>query len=124
IARALTQEPKLLLLDEPTTHLDISHQVAILDIIRKLNSEFGLTVIMVIHDLNLAGEYCRKLALLNKGGIYKIGSPKQVLNHLIIKEVYKTMVVIRENPVSLKPYCFLVSQEEKEKRRSLWKGKG
>jgi len=119
IARALTQEPRLLLLDEPTAHLDITHQVGILDLIRRLNKEFNLTVIMVLHDLNLASEYCRNLALINKGGIYKIGRPEEVLSYQTIEEVYKTTVVIRENPVSSKPYCFLVSQEEKERRRSL-----
>ncbi|MBU1366651.1 MAG: ABC transporter ATP-binding protein [Candidatus Omnitrophica bacterium] len=117
IARSLTQEPKLLLLDEPTTHLDITHQVGILDLIRRLNKEFGLTVIMVLHDLNLASEYCRNLALISKGRIHKIGRPQEVLSYQIIEEVYKTTVVVRENPVSSKPYCFLVSQEEKERRR-------
>lgn len=124
IARALAQEPKLLLLDEPTTHLDIAHQVRLMDLIRRLNKKFGLTVIMVLHDLNLAGEYCRNLILVNKGAIYKNGSSEEVLNYRIIEEVYKTTVVVKENPVSAKPCCFLVSQEEKEKRLSLWKEKG
>lgn len=123
IARALTQEPRLLLLDEPTAHLDITHQVGILDLMRRLNREFCLTVIMVLHDLNLASEYCRKLALINKGEIYRVGSPQEVLNYRIIEEVYKTTVVIKENPVSARPYCFLVSQEEKERRQGLWKEK-
>lgn len=117
IARALAQEPRLLLLDEPTTHLDISHQVGILDLIRRLNKGFGLTVIMVLHDLNLAGEYCRRLALINEGRIHKLGTPHEVLTYRIIEEVYKTTVVVRENPISAKPYCFLVSEEEKERRR-------
>ena len=73
IARALTQEPKLLLLDEPTSHLDITHQVIVLDLIKRLNREFGLTVIMVLHDLNLASEYSHRLVLLEGGGIYRIG---------------------------------------------------
>ncbi len=119
IARALTQEPKLLLLDEPTTHLDISHQVGILDLIKKLNKEFGLTVIMVLHDLNLASEYCQCLILINEGRIHRIGRPDEVLNYQVIEEVYKTVVVVEKNPISSKPYIFLVSEEEKIRREKL-----
>jgi len=113
IARVLTQEPKLLLLDEPTAHLDIAHQVVILDLTRRLNREFGLTVIVVLHDLNLAGEYCDWLLLLNQGRIHKLGRPEEVLTAQIIGEVYKTVVVVERNPVSLKPYILVVSKQEK-----------
>lgn len=115
IARALTQEPELLLLDEPTTHLDITHQVGILDLIKKLNREFGLTVIMVLHDLNLAGEYCDRLVLINAGRIHKDGRPEEVLNYQTIEEVYQTVVVVEKNPISSKPYVLVVSEEERQK---------
>ncbi len=111
IARALAQEPELLLLDEPIAHLDITHQVAILDLIRKLNGEFGLTVIMVLHDLNLASEYCNRLILIDDGQIHKMGGPEEVLTYQIIEEVYKTVVVVEENPISHKPYILVVSGE-------------
>ncbi|MFA5144552.1 MAG: ABC transporter ATP-binding protein [Candidatus Omnitrophota bacterium] len=111
IARALCQEPRLLLLDEPTAHLDITHQVAVLDLIKKLNKEFGLTVITVLHDLNLAGEYCDKLILLNNGRIHKVGAPGDVLTYQVIEDVYKTVVLVKENPISRRPYIFLVPQE-------------
>lgn len=116
IARALTQQPRLLILDEPTTHLDITHQVRILDLIKRLNKEFNLTVVMVLHDLNLASEYCQGLILLNEGKIYKTGPPEEVLDYRIIEEVYKTVVVVEKNPISFKPYVYIVSQEEKRKR--------
>lgn len=115
IARALTQEPALLLLDEPTTHLDITHQVGILDLVRRLNREFGLTVIMVLHDLNLASEYCDRLILISHGRIHKIGRPEEVLNYQTIEEVYQTVVVVEKNPISSKPYVLIVSEEERQK---------
>ncbi len=115
IARALAQEPELLLLDEPTAHLDITHQIKILDLIRKLNKESGLTVIIVLHDLNLASEYCDRIILLNNGLIHKIGSPQEILTYQIIEEVYKTVVIVGNNPVSSKPYIFLVNEEDRKK---------
>jgi len=115
IARALAQEPRLLILDEPTAHLDITHQIRVLDLVRRLNRQNDLTVIVVLHDLNLASEYCDKLILLSKGLIHKIGSPQEVLTYQIIEEVYDTTVVVEKNPISSKPYILVVSEEEKAK---------
>ena len=109
IARALTQEPELLLLDEPTSHLDISHQVQILNLLQQLNEEYGLTILMIIHDLNLAGEYCSNLVMLNKGSVHISGTPEEVLNYKDIEDVYETVVITQKNPLSGKPAIFLVS---------------
>lgn len=117
IARALTQEPKLLLLDEPTSHLDITHQVQILNLIRRLSHDLGLTVLMIIHDLNLAGEYCDSLIMMQNGHIRKKGSPEEVLNYVDIEAVYDTVVVTRTNPISNKPVVFLVSEEVIKKKK-------
>lgn len=114
IARALAQEPKLLLLDEPTTYLDITHQVGILDLVRRLNRNFGLTVIMVLHDLNLASEYCQRLALFNMGKMHKFGIPEEVIDYRIIEDVYKTIVVVEKNPISHKPYVLAISEAARE----------
>ena len=117
IARALAQEPKYLLLDEPTSHLDITHQVRILDLLRKLQKDLSLTVIIVLHDLNLASEYCDRVALLSGGTVYKKGLPQDVLDYKTIENVYKTVVVVEKNPISLKPYVLLISEEERIKVR-------
>ncbi len=118
IARALVQEPKLLLLDEPTSHLDIKHQVQVLNLVQRLNCELGLTVLMIIHDLNLAGEYCNNLILLKRGGIHTTGTPEEVLNYKNIEDVYGTVVVTKTNPVSGKPVIFLVSAAVMHKMES------
>jgi len=106
IAQAFVQEPELLLLDEPTSHLDIGNQVEIMDILRNFNRE-GLTVISVLHDLNLASEYCNRLILLNDGEVVKDGAPREVMDYELIEHVYKTRVVIKENPYSKKPFLIL-----------------
>ncbi len=111
IARALAQEPNLLLLDEPTSHLDITHQVQVLNLIQRLNKKLGLTVLMNIHDLNLAGEYCDYLILLKDGKMKMQGSPEEVIRYDILEEVYETVVVTRTNPISKKPVVFLVSEK-------------
>lgn len=112
IARALAQEPLLLFLDEPTSHLDIGHQVQVLDLLRKFNRDKNLTVVTVLHDLNLASEYCNRILLIDKGRIFKEGSPRQVLTYQNIEAVYKTVVVVNDNPITSKPYVMLVAKEK------------
>lgn len=112
IAKALTQEPVLLFLDEPTSHLDIGHQIQILDLLRKLNKERNLTIIIVMHELNLASLYCNRIILLDKGKIFKEGSPEEVLTYQNIETVYKTVVVVNKSPISSKPYVTLVPGEK------------
>lgn len=115
IAKALAQQPKVLFLDEPTAHLDIGYQIRIMDLLKKLNEEEGLTVVVVFHDLNLASQYCNRLILLNEGLIVRWGSPHEVLNYKDLEEVYRTPVLVKENPLSKKPFVILLSQDQCQK---------
>lgn len=110
LAQALAQEPRLLLLDEPTAHLDIGHQAAMMDMIQSLNARHGLTVVMILHDLNLAAEYCRKIVLLSQGALFACGAPADVLTYQNIEQVYSTVVVVNNNPVTKNPNVLLVPQ--------------
>jgi iron complex transport system ATP-binding protein len=103
IARALAQEPEVILLDEPTANLDIHHQIDFLDLILTLNRERGLTIVMASHDMNIASEFCDRLILLQDGRIYKMGTPDEVITKENIESVYGCEVWIDQNPVSGMP---------------------
>jgi len=109
VARALAQEPKVMLLDEPTSYLDINHQVEIFDLIKRLNGERDLTVVIVSHDLNMAAEYCDRLILLKSGRVYKDGSPRDVITEADIREVYEANVVVSENAMTGAPHITPIS---------------
>ena len=109
IAMCLAQQPDILLLDEPTNHLDIGHQLAVLDLIRKLNRQANMTVVAVFHDLNIASEYCDKIMVLDKGQVAEFGTPKEVLTSEMILKVYRAKVVTEVNPVSQKPHIVIVA---------------
>ncbi len=100
IARALVQEPQILLLDEPTAFLDLHHQLDIARIIRRLNRERGLTVVLVSHDLNLASQYCDHVMLLHNGRIAAMGSPRMVIQPKILEAVYGCSVLVDRHPQS------------------------
>ncbi len=94
IARALAQRPRLLLLDEPTSHLDINHQVEVFDLLQRLSEERDLTIICVTHDLNYAAEYCDPLLLMAEGAAFTCGSPDEVLTAAVIATVYGVEVAV------------------------------
>ena len=100
IARALVQEPQILLLDEPTAFLDLHHQLDIARIIKRLNRERGLTVVLVSHDLNLASQYCDQVLLLNHGRLAAMGTPQMVIQPKIIEAVYGCSVLVDRHPQS------------------------
>ena len=109
IAMCLAQQPQVLLLDEPTSHLDIAHQLSALDLIRKLNRKTNMTVVAVFHDLNLAAEYCDQLLILDRGRVDCFGPPEDVLTSEMILKVYGAKVAVKQNPISSKPYVVLTA---------------
>ena len=111
LAQALAQQPAILILDEPTSHLDISHQVDILDRLRRLNRETGLTVVMILHDLNLAADYCERIVMLHAGRVACEGTPDAVFTFARIEEVYRTVVLVNPHPVTGRPHIYPISGE-------------
>lgn len=97
IAMALAQTPELLFLDEPTTYLDISHQLELMKLIHTINKEKKITIIMVLHDLNQASEYSDKIVLMKNGRIFDYGLPKNVINCENLKNVYNIKCHICES---------------------------
>ena len=107
IARALTQEPEILLLDEPSAFLDLKHQVQVFELMRRLNRQRGLTIIAALHDLNLAALFFPRLILLRDGRIYRDGSPKEVLTEDTITEIYGIKVRVEQDALNERPQIFV-----------------
>lgn len=103
IAMALAQETDILLLDEPTTYLDINHQVEVLDLLTDLNRRRGATIVMVLHDLNLAARYADVLAAMVEGRIHAAGPPEAVLTEAIVRDVFGLESRVVTDPTSGKP---------------------
>ncbi|MGL4607545.1 MAG: heme ABC transporter ATP-binding protein [Eubacteriaceae bacterium] len=103
IARAIAQEPEIILLDEPTSALDIHHQIEVMELIRQLNLEKSMTVVAVLHDINLASRYCNRLILMKNGKVIEDGTPAQVITEENLKKVYDMKMLIQENRLFGKP---------------------
>ncbi|SOD62549.1 iron complex transport system ATP-binding protein [Streptomyces zhaozhouensis] len=103
IAMALAQQTDLLLLDEPTTFLDASHQVEVLDLLTDLNHARGTTIVMVLHDLNLAARYADHLIAVADGALHAAGAPREVLTETTVKAVFGLDSRVIEDPVSGRP---------------------
>ena len=110
IARALAQETPLLILDEPTAHLDISYQTNVLDVIERIRRESNITVLVAMHDLTLAAQYCNRIAALYQGRIFASGEPSEVLTADVVSKVFGAEVSIIEHPVHKTPVVLPVGQ--------------
>lgn len=103
IARAICQNPDIIVLDEPTASLDIAHQLRIMDMMEKMKQEKNITVIMVSHDVNLAAMYADTLMLINQGELVKVGPPGGVLTYETLEAVYGCPLLVDENPLDKLP---------------------
>ena len=111
IARALCQQPQIILLDEPTAALDPAHQMKIMDLMERLRRERNTTVIMVSHDLNLAAMYGEQLLLLKEGGIESVGTPHEVLNRELLESIYGCGMQVDRNPLGNMPRVLPVPEK-------------
>lgn len=103
IAMALAQETDILLLDEPTTFLDVSHQIEVLDLLTDLNARRGTTIVMVLHDINLAARYADHLFAMRAGRVVAAGAPREVVTSALVREVFDLDAVVIDDPVSGTP---------------------
>jgi len=109
LSLALAQDTKTLLLDEPTTFLDLRYQLQFLDLLKRINQEQEISIITVIHDLNLAARYCDRIAVLKDGELLAIDSPRKVLNNELMKKAFQVETCQIETPVGLQ-ICTIKSE--------------
>jgi len=119
VAQALAQTAEILLLDEPTNHLDIAHQRQILDMVRQEAVECGLTVVMVLHDMNLASLYCDELLLMESGQMRALGAPHEVLIASQIEEIYQARVATYAHPEIPKPQITMMPAASDYQQRAV-----
>ena len=108
LARALAQEPRLLVLDEPTAHLDLRYQAECAGLLRRLGRETGLTIVLVSHDLGFAAELCDRLLLMAGGAAVRVGPPEAVIDEAVLESTYGCRVLVDKHPISRRPTVHLV----------------
>lgn len=115
LGKVMAQQPRLLLLDEPTTYLDIGYQVQMMEWIRSWQQESGITVVAVLHELNLAAQYCDRLLMVQEGRVVGIGKPEEVIRSELLEQVYRTQPIVLQHPVSGVPQILLQSGIHRDK---------
>jgi iron complex transport system ATP-binding protein len=100
----LAQRPKILLLDEPITHLDLEHQLRVYHLLLKLNREKGLTIVVVLHDLNFASLACRRILFLKEGKLVRWGEPEVVMDPETVRHVFGVEVFVEKHPETGRPF--------------------
>ncbi|MFJ8100740.1 MULTISPECIES: ABC transporter ATP-binding protein [unclassified Lysinibacillus] len=106
LAMALAQETSILLLDEPTTYLDMAHQLEVLEIVKNLNEQHHCTIVMVLHDINHAARYSDRLIAMRQGAVMKTGTPEEILCADVMRNVFNINARIMEDPVTKTPVCY------------------
>ncbi|MEF3303434.1 ABC transporter ATP-binding protein [Paenibacillus sp. GYB003] len=107
IAMALAQQPRVLLLDEPTTYLDVSHQLEIMELIARINRSNGVTIVMVLHDMNHASAYSDEIAVMRSGALYACGRPEETITEATLADVFGVRATIGRHPLNGRPYCLV-----------------
>ena len=116
IAMALAQETDIIFLDEPTTYLDMAHQLEVLELLQKLNVEQERTIVMVLHDLNQAARFADYIIALKDGEIVKAGNCEEVMNHDVLSKVFQIDAEIGKDPRTNKPICITYNLLKGEKQ--------
>lgn len=111
LARALAQVPRVLMLDEPTAHLDLNHQLDVCRILHRVHEQLQMTVLLVSHDINLASQYCDRILVMKQGTVVCIGPPRDVIHPQVLTEVYGCQVLVDAHPDTGLPRVSLPSQE-------------
>ncbi len=119
IARALTQEPKILLLDEPTTHLDICNQLEIMDLLQELCKTKKILIIAVFHDFNLAARYCDSVILLKEGKIVAVGESNKTLTSENVKKVFNVDTIVKKHPITGSLHVIPISRPQNPQQKSI-----
>jgi len=104
VARAIAQKPKILMLDEPTTFLDIRHVSELVGMLRRLHADNGITIVCALHDLNIATSICNRIVLMKNGAMEANGAPAEIIDSATIRRVFDTDVHIAKDPGSGRPY--------------------
>ncbi len=117
IAMSLAQETDIIFLDEPTTYLDMAHQLEVLELLQKLNEEQKRTIIMVLHDLNQAARFADYIVALKKGKVVKAGTSEEVITPDVLKTVFHIEAVIGKDPLTEKPMCMTYNLIKGESQR-------
>lgn len=111
LARALAQEPRVLMLDEPTAHLDLNHQLDVCRILKRVHAQLQMTVLLVSHDINLASQYCDRILVMKQGAVVCFGSPQEVIHPQVLAGVYGCQVVVDAHPETGLPRVSLPSHD-------------
>ncbi len=117
LARAIAQKPRIILLDEPTSALDVHHQIEVMELISKLNQNENMTVLAVLHDINMASRFCKRMIMLQNGTVFEEGTPHEVINRDNMENLYKMKLVIQENALFHKPEIVPIRVMEEERAK-------